>query len=321
MSDKEYLKRDVVEQQEQTWCRISDKGKLEHLDWLFVHQQAAAFDEAGDNGARDNVMTMCKLAVLVRQQTIEKAAQLVSRFADFDNNTSAVVLYDPVRAALPPPSTFVFFHVGDDVSVPAKLVDSIQKTNPGAEIVMCTDSATPALEGVRRFECEVDREFLMLSRWEAYAGLNLDGPAVYLDTDMIVRGFVNVPALLGDKDYVFLSRTFDRMTPFNGQQRGLDFSEHHERPIGVVYPILGCFIITRSGKQWGTLLHGEYTRLPEKYKRWYGDQEVLREMLNTLKASEFNLVEESLFACLPEHVSTNSPFIVHYKGNRKNAAN
>lgn len=319
MSDKDYLKRDVVQQQEQTWCRISNDGKLEHLDWFFIYQQASAFDQAGD-GARDNVMTMCKLAVLVRQQTIEKAAQLVTRFADFDNNTSAVVLYDPVRAAMPPPSTFVFFHVGDDVSMPAKLVDSIQKTNPGAEIVMCTDSATPALEGVRRFECEVDRDRLMVARWKAYAELALDKPAVYLDTDMIVRGFVGAAALLGDKKYVFLSRSFDRMVPFNGQQRGLDFSEHHERPMGLVYPIIGCFIITRSGAEWKSMYEACAAQ-PDKYQRWYGDQEVLREMLNTLKASEFNLVEESMFACLPEHADRHSPIIVHYKGNRKNAAN
>ena len=319
MSDKDYLKRDVVQQQEQTWCRISNDGKLEHLDWFFIHQQASAFDQAGD-GARDNIMTMCKLAVLVRQQTIEKAAQLVARFGDFDNNTSAVVLYDPVRAAMPPPSTFVFFHVGDDVSMPAKLVDSIQKTNPGAEIVMCTDSATPALEGVRRFECEVDRDYLMVARWKAYAELALNKPAVYLDTDMIVRGFVNASALLGDKKYVFLSRSFDRMVPFNGHQRGLDFSEHHERPMGMVYPVLGCFVITRGGTEWKTL-HEQYTVLSDKYQRWYGDQEVLREMVNTLKASEFNLVEESMFACLPEYINGSSPIIVHYKGNRKNAAN
>lgn len=97
MSDKEYLKRDVVQQQEQTWCRISSEGKLEHVDWFFVNQQAAAFDEAGEGGARDHIMTMCKLMVLVRQQTLEKAAQLVTRFADFDNNTAAVIMYDPVR--------------------------------------------------------------------------------------------------------------------------------------------------------------------------------------------------------------------------------
>lgn len=319
MSDKDYLKRDVVEHKEQTWCRISNDGVLEHLDWFFVHQQAAAFDQAGD-GARDNMMTMCKLMVLVRRQTIERTVQLVSRFGDFDNNTSAVVMYDPIRAALPPPSTFVFFHVGDDLSLPTKLVDSIQKTNPGAEIVMCTDSATPALEGVRRFECEIDRDYMMLSRWKAYAELALDKPAVYLDTDMVVRGMVSAAVLLGDKRYVFCSRSFDRMVPFNGQQRGLDFSEHDQRPIGLVYPVLGCFVITRSGAEWKSM-HEQYTTLSDKYQRWYGDQEVLRDLLNTLKAQEFNLVDESVFACLPEYADKHSPFIMHYKGNRKNAAN
>jgi len=320
MSDKDYLKRDVVQQQEQTWCRVSDDGKLEYIDWLFVQQQAAAFDAAGNVGARDHIMTTCKLLTVVRHQTIEKSIAILARFADYNNDTPAVVMYDPTRVVLPPPSTFVFFHVGDDISMPAQLVDSIQKTNPGAEIVMCTDAATPALEGVRRFECEVDRERLMVSRWGAYVALNLDKPAVYLDTDMVVRGFINVSAILGDKRYVFLNRSFDRMVPFNGKQRGIDFSENDQRPIGLVYPILGCFIITRSGADWG-VLHGRYVALEDKYQRWYGDQEVLRDFLNTLKVQEFNLVEEAIFACLPEHTNANSPFIVHYKGNRKNAAN
>lgn len=318
MSEKEYLKRDVVKQEEQTWCRISNKGELEYLDWLFIEKQAAQFDLAGESGVRDNTMTMCKLMVAVRQQTLQRACQLLTRYADYNNDAAAVIMYDPVRAMLPPPPVFVFFHVGEDVTHPTRLVDSIQKTNPSARIIMCTDSDTPAINGVERRELPVDRERLMVERWRAYAELGLEHPAVYLDTDMIVRGVINLPALLGDRNYVFCNRSFDRMVPFNGQQRELDFSEHDQRPIGVVYPLLGCFIITRSAEQWRVMCE-RYAAQPDKYQRWYGDQEVLREMLNTLKAQEFNLVEESLFACLPEHADKHSPLIVHYKGNRKNA--
>lgn len=316
---KEYLQRDKVQQKEETWCRLSTTGEIEFIDWAFVERQAAAFDQIGESGVRDNIMTMCKLMVVTRQQTLDRVKHLITRFADFNNDAAAVIMYDPVRVTAPAAATFVFFHVGEDITQPARLVDSIQKTNPGARIVMCTDADTPVIEGVERRELPVDRERLMVERWRAWAELGLEHPAVYLDTDMVVRGVINVSALLGDRNYVFCNRTFDRMVPFNGQQRGLDFPEHHERPLAVVYPLLACFTVTRSAEQW-RLMHEKCAALPDKYQRWYGDQGVLREMLNTLKAHEFNLVEESQYACLPEHADKHNPLIVHYKGNRKNAA-
>ncbi len=318
MSEKEYLKRDVIKQAEQTWCKISTEGKLEYLDWSFVEQQAAAFDVAGEGGVRDQSMTMCKLIVLVRQQTIEKVAHLVTRFGDFNNDAAAVIIYDPTRVSKPDPATFVFFHVGDDISQPARLVDSIKKSNPGARIIMCTDIDTPEIEGTERRGFKVDRTRLMVERWRRWSELEIDGPAVYLDTDMVVRGVIDPAAILGGKKYAFCNRTFDRMVPFNGQQRGLDFSEHHDRPLGVVYPILGCFTVTRSTKEW-QMLYDLFEQQPDKYQSWYGDQEVLRNILSDLKVSDYNLVEESQYACLPEHADKHSPLIVHYKGNRKNA--
>lgn len=319
MSEKEYLKRDVVQQKEQTWCKISTAGHLEFLDWTFVEKQAAEFDLVGESGVRSNLMTMCKLAVLVRQQTLEKSIHLLTRFGDFSNDSAAVIIYDPTQVNRSDPATFVFFHVGDDTTQPVRLVDSIQKTNPGARIIMCTDEASPVIEGTERREFSIDRERLMVERWRVWSELGLEQPAVYLDTDMVVRGVINVPALLADRNYVFCNRSFDRMVPFNGSQRGLDFSEHHDRPLGVVYPVLACFTITRSAEQWRSM-HELCAALPDKYQRWYGDQEVLRELIGTLKVKEFNLVEESQYACLPEHLDKHSPFIVHYKGNRKYAA-
>lgn len=318
MSEKEYLTRSTVQQEEQTWCRISDKGELEYLDWTFIEQQALQFDLAGENGARDHTMTMCKLISAARKQTLQRVNVLVNNFAGGSNDAAGVMMYDPVGAILPSPATFVFFHVGDDISQPARLVDSIQKTNPGSEIYMVTDAETPGIEGVIRHEETIDRERLMIERLRCYAALKLEKPAIYLDTDMVARGFINLPTILGDKKYAFCNRSFDRMVPFNGNQRGLDFSEHDGRPMGLVYPYLGCFVATESGEDWVPILN-RYLTLSDKYHRWYGDQEALREFVHSLKVSEFNLVDESVFACLPEYIGNSSPLIVHYKGARKNA--
>ena len=43
---------------------------------------------------------------------------------------------------------FVFFHVGDDISYPQKMVKSLLRYNPDAHIIMCTDKDTPDVMGV-----------------------------------------------------------------------------------------------------------------------------------------------------------------------------
>lgn len=311
--DKEYLKRDDVQKTEHTWCKLSE-DKLEYLDWVFVEKQAQEFDTIGDAGVRDNIMMICKLLVLVRQQTLEKSIDLLARFKQGSNDSAAVVFYDPLAKTSVKPATFVFFHVGDQIKLVNKLIDSIKKTNPQSRIIMCTDAATPLVQGVERIERLVEREYLMHHRWLAYRELGLNEPAVYLDTDMIVRGTIDVELLLSDKDYVFCSRSFQKNAGFNGQQRGLDFSEYHNRPINDVYPVLGCFVITRDSSKW-TALVAAYEKLADKFKRWYGDQEVLRDFRGAV-----NYVEESRYACLPEHADQHTPYILHYKGNRKNEA-
>jgi hypothetical protein len=318
MSEKEYLKNEVEKEKDYTWCKISNSGELLHFDWLYIKRKSDEFDKNIDQGIEDENVTMCKLVMLSRQQTVQKMIVFMERFLDYDNNTPAIVSYDPTKYNPPSPATFVFFHVGDDLTQPKRLVDSIRKTNAGADIVMCTDLKTPHIEGVtRRFEIEVNREYLMPSRWKAFYELNLESPAIYMDTDMVVLGSINLPALIGDRRFVFCFRSFDRMAPFDGEQRGLDFSEHHQKPLGIVYPVLACFTITKSGSEWKEL-YEKCASQPDKYQRWYGDQEVLREFVKSLKAHDFNYVEESKFACLPEYSVENSPFILHYTGDRKN---
>jgi hypothetical protein len=65
---------------------------------------------------------------------------------------------------------FAFFHVGDDISQPQKMVKSLLRHNPNAFITMYTDKTTPDVMGItRRVDSEVDRDNLMYSRVKAYA--------------------------------------------------------------------------------------------------------------------------------------------------------
>ena len=214
-------------------------------------------------------------------------------------------------------STFVFFHVGPDLTMPTAMVASIRHHNPGAEIIQVTDNVTPTVSGVTwAHPTSGDPEFLMLWRTQAFAALQLAQPALYMDTDMLVRRPVHPEMLLGDAVIAVTRRTFMREAIFNVHQRGQDYSEHANKTLDQVYPYIGCGTITPDGAAWAKLAE-MYEALPAKYKAWYGDQEVLRDYVNSLPPFVVQHLPEHQYACLPEHFGAFSPVIAHYKGNRK----
>ena len=210
----------------------------------------------------------------------------------------------------PDQQTFVFFHVGKDISYPQKMVKSLLRYNPSADIIMCTDSATPDVMGVTdRFEIEVDPNNLMYSRVKAYARLDINGPALYLDTDMIVQSWVDIEEMLSGTEIAFCKRSFNIDTEFNIEQRGLTFEEYKGKTMGELYPYVGCAVAVKDSQVWVEMLK-IYEELHPKFRTWYGDQEVLRIYAEKYGCAEF---DESVYACLPEH-KTDDTKILHYKG-------
>lgn len=206
--------------------------------------------------------------------------------------------------------TFVFFHVGDDISYPQKMVKSLLRHNPNANVIMCTDKATPDVMGItERQEFELNRDEMMTSRMKAFAELRLGEPALYVDTDMIFIDEVNVRELLGDDDIVMCRRDFQRESTFNVEQRGMRFDEHKDKTMDEVYPYIGCATATRDGDVWKRL-YGMLDGMDKKYRRWYGDQEALREYA---KLHPVGTMPESVVGCLPEHRHEGAK-ILHYKG-------
>jgi hypothetical protein len=152
---------------------------------------------------------------------------------------------------------FAFFHVGDDISQPQKMVKSLLRHNPDAFITMYTDYDTPDVMGVTaRIECEVDKDNLMYSRVKAYAH-KYDGfePKMYLDTDMIVQGEIVVKDLLEPhKNAAFLRRDFQRDAIFNIEQRGIKFPEYEGKTLDQLYPYVGCAVVADGPGLWEDLL-------------------------------------------------------------------
>jgi hypothetical protein len=204
---------------------------------------------------------------------------------------------------------FVFFHVGDDISYAQKMVKSLLRHNPNANVIMCTDKDTPDVMGITdRREFAVDRENLMFSRMKAFAGLNFAEPALYIDTDMIFVDRVVVGDILGAAEIVMCRREFGRDAIFNVEQRGLRFDEYKDMTIDEVYPFVGCVTATKNSAPWEIML-GMYDKLDPKFKKWYGDQEVLKKYAE----SEADMMSESVYGCLPEHKHDGAK-ILHFKG-------
>lgn len=81
---------------EEVWCKISPEGQLEHFDWTFVEKTAKEFDAAGAAAQKNNAQIICKLAVLIREQTLQRAANLVTRYAEVPAESSVVMIKDPL---------------------------------------------------------------------------------------------------------------------------------------------------------------------------------------------------------------------------------
>jgi hypothetical protein len=213
---------------------------------------------------------------------------------------------------------FAFFHVGDDISQPQKMVKSLLRHNPDAFITMYTDKTTPDVMGItQRVESEVNREELCYHRVKAYAETpaTLIVPVMYLDTDMLVQDKIVVKDLLSRYNEVtFLRREFQRDAIFNVEQRGLRFDEYEGKTIDEVYPYVGCTVVTEGVHVWKDLL-AIYDALDPKFRRWYGDQEALRIYAKKYpeRVSEVN---ESVYGCLPEY-KTDDAVILHFKGEAR----
>lgn len=218
-------------------------------------------------------------------------------------------------------SLFVFFHVGSDITMPTKMVKSLKAVMPDAEVVMCTDDATPEVEGVSLFKrSQGNYEQLMYWRMRAFAEARITRPAMYIDTDMLFVLPVNPAAILGDREIIFCRRSFDREAKFNGQQRGGIFKQYDDIPLGTLYPYLGCATVTKNYHAWKAmaLLMGF---MDQNLRSWYGDQEALKVYSHMLYPELVGEMQEMDYACLPDKIPDGHvPHILHYKGPARKEA-
>ena len=205
---------------------------------------------------------------------------------------------------------FIFFHVGD-ITLPSLLVKTIRKFNPDSKIHFLTDKITNDINGVdETFRLDLDRNFIMLSRYEIFSKYKFTDPALYIDTDMLLLRPIDID-IFSDKDVYLCKRENGCNKIFNHNFNGLDFIEYKDKMIGDIYPFIGCFIYTKNYKFWEDC-YCRYLKLDDKFKIWYGDQEVLREVYKSREYT-FGTINENLISALPEHSDPDKTFFAHFK--------
>jgi len=211
---------------------------------------------------------------------------------------------------------FVFLQVGNDPNVEL-MVDSIKLSNPFSKIIQCSDLDTNKINGVSEvFRISSDTNNLMTFRLEAFAKLNINEPAIYLDSDMLVLKKINITDLLNGSEIALCQRSFGLNEVFNSSYGGMDLSEYFNMKIIDVYPILACFTITKSNLFWIKCFEN-LLQIDKKFHKWYGDQEAIKNILE-LKIFKYNLLKESQVACLPEYFQSNDlPLCLHFKGAKR----
>ena len=94
--DFDSLANPTAETSEEVWCKINPEGQLEHFDWTFVEKTAKEFNTLGPASQKNNAQIICKLAVLIREQTLQRATTLLQRYTEIPAESSVVMVKDPL---------------------------------------------------------------------------------------------------------------------------------------------------------------------------------------------------------------------------------
>jgi len=213
---------------------------------------------------------------------------------------------------------FIFHHSGHDITLPALLVQSILKTNPGSTILQVSDTRTNRVPGITdHIQFNTTESILSKQRCEMYAKLTIDTWSVYLDTDTLVIKSITEKELFEDAEIVLCKRYWDGMIhSMDTEERMYKF---RNQSLKEVWPYLACFIACHDSRVWKEL-HKIIQTLPWEKNDWFADQHALKILSSNIK---IKLVSEQQYGCLPETGESNikQASIIHFKGSRKNLMN
>lgn len=215
---------------------------------------------------------------------------------------------------------FAFFWVGNDISIPSALVDSIRFTyGDEAYIYQLSDKKTEPIKGVSEIIRDELPNEIMLARLKAYSLIKTQNTTLFLDADSLVIQKLKLPDF--NKYRACLVKRDDQTSILNHNYPEY-YPEFFNQKMVDIMPILFGLIITPDG---GKLFDGLFKialKLPDRFHRWYGDQMAIaqewiknKENYLLLKQEEYLFVTRtSLKKAQLEDLMKNGVKIITFKG-------
>jgi hypothetical protein len=215
---------------------------------------------------------------------------------------------------------FAFFWVGNDISIPLALVDSIRFTyGDEAYIYQLSDKKTEPIKGVNEIIRDELPNEIMLARLKAYSLIKTQNTTLFLDADSLIIQKLKLPDF--NKYRACLVKRDDQTSILNHNYPEY-YPEFFNQKMVDIMPILFGLIITPDG---GKLFDGLFKialKLPDRFHRWYGDQMAMaqewiknKENYLLLKQEEYLFVTRtSLKKAQLEDLMKNGVKIITFKG-------
>jgi hypothetical protein len=172
-------------------------------------------------------------------------------------------------------NNFAFFWVGDDVSIPQLLVNSINKSySNDVNIFFLTDNKTPDISGTTQTLRINLSSNIMIARLEAYSELKIDDQVFFLDADSLV---LNKIQKISSKSSLIIFRRKKTGRILNHHFPEW-YPEFKNKSADEMMPFLFGAIITNNKFSYKNflLLLNIAKDLPARFHRWYGDQYSLK---------------------------------------------
>ena len=121
----------------------------------------------------------------------------------------------------------------------------------------------------------------MKFRFEAFSKINLDSKTsnLFIDEDMLIINKIEPNEIFNGYETTFCKRYFNTKSLVNIDFQNLNMTEYKNKTL--LWPFMGCFIATKNQNLYSDM-DKMYEQLDEKYKFWYGDQIVLKNIIKFL---------------------------------------
>ena len=216
---------------------------------------------------------------------------------------------------------FAFFWVGQNISIPSALVDSIRFIyGEEAYIYQLTNKKTDFIKGVDKIIRDELPNDIMLARLKAYSLIKTQNTTLFLDADALVIQKIKLPDF--SKFIACLVKRGDQTGILNHNWPEYYPEFLNQKAIDIMPILFGCIITPDGGKLFDGLFK-DALKLPGRFHRWYGDQMAIAEewMKNKenyllLKEEEYCFVTKtSLKKAQLKNLIKDGVKIVHFKGS------